>query len=292
MGKPRIAISFSGGRSSARMAALVYDQYSETHDIKSCFVNTGLEDERSLEFAHAMDEHIFKGTLVWLEAEIHGPDVGPTAKVVTFETASRNGEPYEAAVRKHGVFNTAYKQCNSRLKTEPMRWWRASEGWPFGSYDTAIGIRADEIDRCSDTAIEDRIIYPLIDAGITKGDVNRWCAQFEWDLKLPNDAWGNCVGCFKKTLRKLMTVAKEKPEVFDFYDRMEREYGHIHNGKEPQEKPRVFYRGHRSAADVVRLSTEPFREYSGATQYQRGLFSQELDVGGGCGESCEIGADE
>ena len=99
-------------------------------------------------------------------------------------------------------------------------------------------------------------------------------------------------GCFKKTLRKLLTVAQADPSVFEFYDRMEKQYGHIHNGVGEQEKRRVFYRGHRSAADMVAMSKQPFQPYNEATQYQRGLFSQELDVGGGCGESCEIGADE
>jgi hypothetical protein len=293
MTKPRIAISFSAGRSSARMSELVYERYSATHEIKACFVNTGLEDARTLEFAHACDEHIFGGKLTWLEAVINGPGEGPTAKVVTYETASRNGEPYEAAVAKYGVFNSAYKQCNSRLKTEPMQWWRASEGWAVGTYDTAVGIRADEIDRCSSSAKTNRIIYPLVDAGITKGDVNKWCSQFDWDLKLPGDHYGNCVGCFKKTIRKLMTVAQDDPSVFDFYDRMEQQYGHIHNGNGEQQKRRVFYRQHRSAKDIVRMSqTESFRRYSDADQYQLGLWSQDLDVGGGCGESCEVGADD
>ena len=90
-----------------------------------------------------------------------------------------------------------------------------------------------------------------------------------------------------------MTVAQDNPSVFDFYDRMEQQYGHIHNGEGEQQKRRVFYRQHRSAKDIVRMSqTESFRRYSDAEQYQLGLWSQDLDVGGGCGESCEVGADD
>jgi len=289
----RIASSFSGGRSSARMAALLYELYGDTHEIKSCFINTGFEDLRTLDFVHACDEHIFDGKLVWLEAVIHGPGKGPTAKVVTYETASRNGEPYKAAVAKHGVFGPSHPQCNSRLKTEPMRWWRASEGWAPGSYDTAIGIRADEIDRCSSKAKEQRLIYPLVDAGIRKADVNLWCGQFEWDLKLPGDHYGNCVGCFKKSFRKLYTIAKESPEVFEPFAALEDKFGHVHRGKGEQEKRRVFYRNHTSARQLVAdAQTAEFRPYQDAEHWQLNLFDQQLDVGGGCGESCEIGADE
>ena len=288
--KPRLAISFSGGRSSARMAAMCFELYGDTHEIKSCFMNTGYEDERTLEFVDAADEHIFNGELVWLEAVIHGSGIGPTAKVVDFETASRNGEPFKAAVAKHGVFGPTHKQCNSRLKTEPMRSWRKSEGWEPNTYDTAIGIRADEADRCSATAKKQRLIYPLVEAGITKADVNRWCAQFDWDLKLPGDHFGNCVWCWKKSIRKLMTVAKENPHIFDGPGQMERKYGMINKGDSEQTEPRVFFRNRMSAQDVVvRAFTEEFTPYSDAELQP---FDETLDVGGGCGDSCEIGADE
>jgi hypothetical protein len=291
--KPRIAISFSGGRSSARMAELVYDRYGVTHEIKSCFVNTGKEREETLEFVHACDENIFDGELVWIESVTHGAGKGQTAKVVTYETAARNGEPFEAAIQKYGVFGPTHPQCNSRLKTEPMLWWRKSEGWEPCTYDTAIGIRADEVDRCSSKAKQNRLIYPLVEAGITKGDVNKWCAQFDWDLKLKSDADGNCGECWKKSLRKLMTIAKHEPERFQWWAEMEKKYGHIDNAGTGGGKQRVFYRGNLSAGEIVaKAQTETFREYRDSEQYQLGLFSQELDVGGGCGDSCEIGADE
>jgi len=287
----RIAASFSGGRSSALMAYILYLLYGKTHEIKACFTNTGFETEETLKFVDDCDLHIFHGQLVWLEAVIHGPGKGPTAKVVTYETASRNGEPYEAAVAKHGIFCRTHPQCNSRLKTEPMQWWRKSEGWDVGTYDTAIGIRADEIDRCSSKAKENRFIYPLVEHGMRKEDVNRWCGQFDWDLKNAGDHMGNCVGCFKKSTRKLMTIAKHEPERFDRWIELEEKYGHIDNGTVQSGERRVFYRGRMSAAELVqKAQTEEFREYTDKP-IQPELFD-DLDVGGGCGDSCEVGADE
>ena len=291
--KPRLAISFSGGRSSAVMLKLCLDKYGSTHDILITFANTGCEAEETLRFVDAVDRHFAGGKVVWLEAVIHGPGKGPTAKVVTYETAARSGEPFEAAIAKHGVFCKTHPQCTSRLKEEPMLSYRRSQGWKAGSYDTAIGIRADEVDRCSSKAAAKRFVYPLVEEGLSKGDVNRFMAQFDWDLKLPSDAFGNCVWCWKKSRRKLLTVAKSRPNAFDFPGQMERKFGMVDNSPDQcQTDPRVFFRGGDSAQDILKQAfTTQFEPYTDSPLHPV-LFDADLDVGGGCGDSCEIGADE
>jgi hypothetical protein len=288
----RLAISFSGGRSSAVMLWLCLQKYRDTHDILITFANTGCEHEETLRFVDAVDRNFADGKVVWIEAIIGQEGVGVRAKVVSYETAARNGEPFEAFIAKHGVPGPSHPQCNSRLKAEPMLDYRKQKGWDTGTYDTAIGIRADEIDRRSKNASRDRFVYPLIDAGITKADVKRFMSQFDWDLNLPGEHYGNCVWCWKKSLRKLATVARHTPEVFDFPGRMEREYGHIHKGDGAQEKRRVFFRKHMSAKQIVQIGQSgDFLEYKDAEFVQPGLFDDHWDVGGGCGDSCEIGAD-
>lgn len=288
--RPRIACSFSGGRSSAVMAKIVREKYEKTHDISYTFANTGGEDDRTLDFVEAVDKNFLDGQLVWIEAVFHPRGKGPTARIVNYETASRNHEPFEEAIKKHGVFCKTHPQCTSRLKEEPMTSYRRSIGWKNGTYHTAIGIRADEIDRCSSKAREKMFLYPLVAEGWTSDRVRAFMAQFEWDLKIPNAAWGNCVGCFKKSMRKLLTVAAVEPERFDFFDRMEKEYGYLDisgTGKEP----RVFYRGRKSASEVVAMAkTESFIPYEDSLIET--IFDENLDIGGGCGDSCEVGADE
>ena len=290
--KPRLAISFSGGRSSAVMLKRCLERFDDTHDILITFANTGCEDERTLDFVHAVDQHFADGRVVWIEGEFHESGKGPTARVVTYETASRGGEPFRAAVEKHGVFCSTHPQCTSRLKEEPMIAYRRSCGWDAGTYDTAIGIRYDEADRCSSKAREKRFIYPLVQEKWRKRDVNRFMVQFDWDLNLPNDAWGNCVWFWKKSFRKLMTVAKHEPDAFDFPGEMERRFGTINRGDQPQPDPRVFFRDRHSAQDIVkRAFTESFIEYADDKYEQQELFDDWWDVGSGCGESCEVGAD-
>jgi len=291
--RPRLAISFSGGRSSAAMLYLCLKKYKESHNIMITFANTGCEHEETLRFVDAVDCNFADGRVVWVEAVIGPAGVGPRAMVVDYKTASRNGEPFEDAIRKHGVFNPSFPQCTWRLKVEPMNAHLKACGWDSGTYDTAIGIRADEIDRKSKNAKDNRIVYPLVDDGWAKRDVNRFMAQFDWDLKLPGEHYGNCVWCWKKTLRKLATVAKHTPEAFDFPRRMESQYGHIHKNEKGQENPRVFFRKHMSTDDILQIGRSGnFKEYRDAEFIQPGLFDDQWDIGGGCGDSCEIGSDE
>jgi len=274
----RLAISFSGGRSSAVMLKTCLERFASSHEILITFCNTGCEHEDTLRFVNDVDKRWAAGRVEWIEAVINGPGVGPTARRVTYETASRNGEPFEAFIAKHGIPCRTHPQCTSRLKEEPMLWWRKQHGWNPGTYDTAIGIRADEVDRMSAKAKEKRLIYPLVRDGWTKDSVRSYMQQFDWDLRLPSEAYGNCKWCWKKSDRKLMTLAIEDVSVFDFPREMERKY---------PESGRKFFRGRRTVGDIVAAANS-----MQFTHYRDSLLAvDELDVGGGCGESCEIGAD-
>ena len=285
--KPRIAVSFSGGRTSAVMTRLVLQKYGGTHDIVVTFANTGCEHPATLDFVRDCDADFGFGT-TWIEAVVDQDHrIGIRPKVVTYETASRRGEPFEEYIRKYGIPSQSHPQCTSRLKTEPMEWYlRKVIGWEKGTYDTAIGIRADEIDRVSAKKEEYRFIYPLVKAGVTKDVVRATCALWAHDLKIPGDHYGNCVWCWKKSLRKLMTLAAESPEVFDFPCLMEAKYG----SHKASKGVRNFFRGERTVADIKKLAKQPF------TRYQDMPLSGEpmsaLDLGSACGETCEIGADD
>lgn len=274
------------------------DLYEDSHDILITFANTGCEHEATLEFVDAVDRHFAGGRVVWIEAEINGPGKGPTAKVVDYATASRNGEPFRAAIEKHGIFCKTHPQCTSRLKEEPLLDYRRQCGWAPGTYDTAIGIRADEADRVSSRAKEKRFVYPLISEGWRKRDINEYMSRFDWDLNLPSDAYGNCVWCWKKSLRKLLTVAQAEPERFDFPHEMETLHGHVNRGSGSQTEPRRFFRNRMSAADILEMAKDgQFKPYVDDMFEQQELFKivedwdDFLDVGSGCGESCEIGSD-
>lgn len=289
--RPKLAISFSGGRTSAVMTKLLVERYRETHDLSITFANTGQEHEATYEFVRNCDEHFGFGT-VWLEAVVdqnHGK--GIKHKIVNFETASRNGEPFEAVISKYGIPHMGNPHCTGRLKEEVMESYLRSIGWQKRTYDRAIGIRADEDHRMSPRMYEDRFIYPMIEGGWTKEKVIAEVRSWPFDLELPGEHYGNCKWCWKKSRRKLLTLAKESPEVFDFPLRMEQLFS-THKVTPAQASPcgrRLFFRGHLTVADLMALAQQPFEPFVD------GFVSREddpLDYGVGCGESCEIGSDE
>lgn len=297
----KLAISFSGGRTSAVMTHRLWNRRTEWDEAIIAFANTGCEHPATLDFVHECETR-FGWPVVWIEAVVQpGDGDGIRHRVVSFETASRNGEPFEEAVKKYGIFNHTAKACTSKLKELPMRSYLMEQGFSFGKakdHDTAIGIRSDEMDRVSSKRIEQRLIYPLVDAGITKRDVAIEIKRWGFDLGIPGDHYGNCTWCWKKSLRKHLTLASESPDVFDFPKRMEEKYG-THKADRAAAAPdgrRYWFRGHRSVEQLIQLSvTEKFKPYvDDPFDHAKDVvpFDPELDVGSSCGESCEIGADE
>jgi hypothetical protein len=161
-----------------------------------------------------------------------------------------------------------------------------SMGWQRGTYQTAIGIRVDEADRMNAKRVAQRLWYPLVDWGVRKQDVRAWWRAQPFDLDLQEHE-GNCTWCWKKSLRKHLTLIRDRPEVFDFPRRMERLYPDAGAGK----GGRRFFRGKLTVDDLFERAKQPFRPFVEDTQLAL-YWDEELDVGSGCGESCEIGADE
>lgn len=279
----RLFISFSGGRTSARMTKLLLDNDKGDRQIIVGFANTGQEDERTLRFIDRCDRE-FGFNTVWIEAFVDPrPGKGTLFSVVNFATASRDGRPFEDVIRKYGIPNPNFRHCTRELKLNPMTAYLRSMGWGPGTYDTAVGIRADEIDRMSINAEANRIIYPLVKWGIRKPDVLSWWAKQPFDLELP-EHYGNCVTCWKKSDRKLLTLAAEKPRLFDFFKRMEKTYPNA--GPGDFDRPRRFFRKNRSTIDIIALAQEPFERYTPDMELQF-----EMDLGSGCEESCELYSD-
>jgi hypothetical protein len=265
------------------MLAKILKDSRKSTDLLFVFANTGLEDPRTLDFAKRCDTE-FGLNLVWVEAKVDPqPGIGTSFSIVNYETASRNGEPYERVIEKYGIPSQAYPNCNRELKLRPIHAYVRSIGWETGTYQTAIGIRADEIDRISKNAARDKIIYPLMKLGVTKQDVISFWREQSFDLYIP-EHFGNCVGCWKKSFRKLMTVAVESPSSFDFFRKMENLHGFTGPGEKPE--PRKFYRGQRSVDWIFAEATKPFEKFIDGNH----VHDPELDTGGGCGgsESCDI----
>lgn len=127
--KPRISISFSGGRTSSVMTELVLKEFGSTHQIVVLFANTGQEHPATLDFVRECDARLGFGT-VWLEAEVSvEKGKGVRHRVVSYETASRDGRPFRDCIAKYGIPNMGSPQCTTRLKENVMTSYLRQIGW-------------------------------------------------------------------------------------------------------------------------------------------------------------------
>jgi 3'-phosphoadenosine 5'-phosphosulfate sulfotransferase (PAPS reductase)/FAD synthetase len=220
-------ISFSGGRTSAFMLYKVLEahQMSLPEEAVVCFANTGKEDEATLKFVHDCEKH-WNVPIVWIEYQ-DAEESKDRWKVVSFETAARNGEPFEAVIRKKNYLpNPVTRFCTIEMKIRPIANYLFSLGMcrtrSEGEYMSWVGIRADEPRRAAKIS-RDRT--PLVTAGVSKEMVGEFWKNQAFDLQLPNfngvTYHGNCDLCFLKGTSQTMSLIQEKPERAIWWAKME-----------------------------------------------------------------------
>lgn len=220
-------ISFSGGRTSAYMLYKVLEAHdmSLPDDAVVCFANTGKEDEATLKFVHDCETH-WNVPIVWLEFQMH-EESSKRFKVVTYETASRNGEPFEAVIKmKNYLPNPVTRFCTIEMKIRTISNYLHSIGMTdtrsHGETMSWVGIRADEPRRLAKIG-RDRA--PLAAAGVTKETIAAFWKQQDFDLGLPNingvTYHGNCDLCFLKGQSQIFSLIREKPERAIWWAKME-----------------------------------------------------------------------
>jgi 3'-phosphoadenosine 5'-phosphosulfate sulfotransferase (PAPS reductase)/FAD synthetase len=218
-------ISFSGGRTSAYMLWRVLQSNGGKlpEEAVVCFANTGKEDEATLKFVRDCAE-AWQVPITWLEFR----DTEDRFTVVNFDTASRNGEPFEALIRKRNYLpNPVTRFCTIDLKIRPIGRYLLSLGMAETKTEAEnmswIGMRADEQRRAAKIADKSRI--PLWADGVTKEDIGAFWRAQPFDLNLPNNngvtMHGNCDLCFLKGGSQVLSLIAEKPERAVWWVKME-----------------------------------------------------------------------
>jgi 3'-phosphoadenosine 5'-phosphosulfate sulfotransferase (PAPS reductase)/FAD synthetase len=196
-------------------------------DAMVCFANTGKEEEATLRFVKACSDN-WDVEIHWVEYR----DAEPVFKRVTFETASRNGEPFEALIRKRKYLpNPVTRFCTSELKIRTIHKYLKSLGWENHNEEMDwVGMRADEQRRAA--KIKDKSRIPLVTAGVTKKTISEFWKQQPFDLELPNingvTMHGNCDLCFLKGGSQVLSLIAEKPERAIWWAKMEKEIQDLH----------------------------------------------------------------
>src|SRR5690606_10171820 len=135
-------VSFSGGRTSGYMLYLLLQAHDGKlpGDAHVVFANTGKERTETLDFVHECGNR-WGVDIHWLERS----ETAPGFTEVTYESASRRGEPFQALIdRKKRLPNWRERWCTELLKVQPMIDFMAAKGYGLGEYDDVIGLRYDE----------------------------------------------------------------------------------------------------------------------------------------------------
>jgi 3'-phosphoadenosine 5'-phosphosulfate sulfotransferase (PAPS reductase)/FAD synthetase len=227
-------IQFSGGRTSAYMLRQILDANGPLSGrVVVSFQNTGREFNETLDFVQECGER-WGVRIVWLEYQ---PDA-PHFEVVSHNSASRNGEPFEALVRKRKFLpNRVARFCTAELKVHCATRYALSLGWD--RWTSCKGIRADERHRISAVPPKERWTpwHPLADANVSKRDVTEFWDRQPFDLRLANikgrTPHGNCDGCFLKSEANRAALARDFPDRFAWWVRMEESAGSTFRPAEP-----------------------------------------------------------
>jgi len=266
MNKKLLVCTFSGGRTSAFMGLFLKDnpKYKD-FDKLYIFCNTGKEKEETLQFINKCDKE-WDLNIVWIEAKINSKKgKGTDFNIVNFETANRNGKPFEDMLKVYPMPTIIGSNCTRELKLTPINKYIKSLG--YEEVSTAMGIRYDERHRMSNTAEEKGLIYPLInDIQVDEKFIRNWWDRQSFDLEL-KDYEGNCDLCFKKSERKRLTLIKENPLIAKWWLKMENEYSN-------EVTPRFDLRNNLSIEDLINKAQNPFH----TVQDKHELRKQQISI--------------
>lgn len=211
-----VAIAFSGGRSSAYMLHQILEANGSLPErVVVTFQNTGREMPETLDFVQECADR-WGVRIVWLEWR-DPKNHGTRWEVVSHNSASRNGEPFMALIRKRQMLpNRVARFCTAELKVHTCTRYCRSLGWD--RWTVARGLRADEPGRLNGAPPKERWTpwHPMADGGVGKHDVAAFWSKQPFDLRLANingkTPHGNCDGCFLKSEANLAALARDYPE--------------------------------------------------------------------------------
>lgn len=221
-------ISFSGGRTSGYMLKHVLDAHGGDlpDNIKVVFCNTGREMSETLDFVQECGER-WNVPIAWLEYDQASEHC---TRIVSHNSASRNGEPFKQVIDKRGFLpNPVTRFCTTELKIRrSYNYAYKILGWEH--WLMVIGFRADEdhrVEKMNRSRERWTNVAPLAQAGVTKRDVMAWWNSQPFDLRLPNingsTPLGNCDLCFLKGEQTIRGIIRMRPDLAQWWSGIETE---------------------------------------------------------------------
>ena len=185
-------INFSGGKTSALMTIMEYEQ----NDIV-IFCDTGREHPKTYKFINDFEAH---------------------ENIPIIRLQYENG--FEGMLKKWGNGNYGKKipnhfkrQCTIELKVKTAR--RYLKSIKLNEYNNLIGFRYDEPNRVKrhiEKYKKVKTIFPLYEKKITKEYVNNFWSKKPYNLEIP-PILGNCTLCFMKGKNAILSILTSFPEL-------------------------------------------------------------------------------
>lgn len=276
-----IIMCFSGGESSAYMLKLILEKYSETHKIIITFCNTGEEDEETLLFVEQIRKY-YNVEIIYLE---YRKERG--FEIVDFNTAYRKTEfeiengypnhPFRFWIEDYGFPQYPNRTCTREMKERTINRYLSSIGIMPRHRVKCVGIRFDEIAKRNPDPTQ---YYELILQGATKKDINEFFISMPFRLQIPSYL-GNCGACISKGIRSLCTIARKRPEKFDFFNYIAKEFGH---------DDFTFYRDYNSIESIFEKAKDEKIQDQHDNRFdtnEKPEFDEYLDTEGACAGTCE-----
>lgn len=239
-------IGYSGGRTSAYLLKKIVEAHDGVlpTDVHIGFCNTGKEREETLVFVEECAKR-FGVHITWLEwCRVYGQDKdAPWYKIVDFETASRNGEPFDMMMDYYAEFRRVEKNegpmmpsfanhaCTAYLKIKVAEKWMRSLG--YDHWDAILGIRTDEPIRYHKMMRANEIggqrwenVCPLYSQNVTQEVVQEFWKKQPFDLGI-DSSLGNCDLCWKKSEANLVKTMMNEPDRAAWWIEKERQTGQV-----------------------------------------------------------------
>lgn len=206
-------ISFSGGRTSGYMLRRILDAGLQP-DVHVVFADTGQEHPATYAFVRAIEDR-WGVPIVWVE---------------------RPGQFTQLITDRKFLPNPVARFCTQELKIRPMRTWMLGKGYEH--WTNVVGIRADEPRRVAKMRAQDYvdrwdIAMPLADAGVTVDDVMAFWKAQPFDLAI-QPLYSNCTGCFLKGYDRLRNIARDRPDLMQWWADQEARIGGTFRSDRPR----------------------------------------------------------
>lgn len=223
----KIAVSLSGGRSSAMMLKILIENYG-AENIVAVFANTGKEIPETINFLRSIQKewkipiHIveFKSLRKWVKDEVSQREcIGYELK--TLDSLSMNGEPFMDMIQNIATPTKNATFCSSYLKVIPIELFLQNHS---DIQKTAIGVRYDESSRWSFQKKREGAIFPLHELKVTIKERDLFWQSQPFKLEI-DDYLGNCDLCIAKTISIKRKILHDNPSVGDWWREIEESQG-------------------------------------------------------------------